>query len=154
VLVPPGEPWDDANGNAVWDPGETFVNLAYATTAESGLPSDDMVRQPMATGASEATCSSGEPYRGATTASRDGAGLPLTASVNLFGILYNAGDIVAEGSAAHFGSLVAGGSFVQATPGAASPIVWFDHRIARGTWPPAEIRMPRTVITFWQTQHP
>jgi hypothetical protein len=130
------------------------VNLSYATTAGTGQPSDDMVRQPLGGGTSAAVSSSGEPYAGVTTAARDAEGLPIAATVNLFGILHNAGDIVAEGDAAHFGSLVAGRSVVQSTPGAPSAVIWFDARIARGTWPPPEIAMPRTVVTFWQTQHP
>jgi four helix bundle protein len=154
VLIPPGEPYDDANGNLSWDAGETFVNLAYATTAETGFPTDDMRRQPLAAATAAASSGTGEMYEETTTASRDMRGLPISASVNLFGVLYNAGNILGEGDAVHFGSLIAGDSIVQVTPGAASPVIYFDDRLAGGAWPPPEIAVPRTAVTVWQTQHP
>ncbi|MGH9869444.1 MAG: four helix bundle protein [Candidatus Polarisedimenticolia bacterium] len=154
VILPPGEPYDDVDGDRRHGSTEAFVNLQYALSTDTGSASDEFHRHPLAEGDAEATSVEGERYAGSTTTWRDEIGLPMTTSINLFGILYNAGDIVAQGSAAHYGSLVAGGSFIQSGPGADSPIVFFDERIALGTWPPPEIRIPRTVVTLWQTQRP
>jgi hypothetical protein len=154
VLIPPGEPWDDADLDLAADATEAFVNLQYATTVESGSPSDEFHRHPLASATATAVSMAGEAYAVSTTSSWDPRGLPIAAPVNLFGILYNAGDIVAEGEAVHFGSLVAGGSFIQNAPGAPSPVIYYDARIGRGEWPPPEIAIPRTFVTFWQTQHP
>jgi hypothetical protein len=154
VVIPPGEPYDDRDGNRRHDSTEGFVNLRYALGADTGTPADEFHRQALAEEAAEAAGADGERYAARTTLWRDAAGLPLEVPVNLFGILYNAGDIAAEGNAVHYGSLVAGGSFTQSTSGADSPVVLFDQRIALGTWPPPEIRIPRTVVTFWQTQRP
>jgi hypothetical protein len=115
VMIPPGEPFDDANANGKWDAGEAFVNLSYPTTVV------------------------------------DPQGIPITGQVNLFGVLFNAGNVIAEGSARHYGSLIAGTSVIQDTAGADSPDIYFDQRLNTGEWPPAEISFPRTHLTSWMS---
>ena len=85
---------------------------------------------------------------------RDSRGITLIAQVNLFGVLYNSGDIVAEGEALHYGSVIAGGNVVQRTAGRHTPFIYFDERLNTGVWPPPEIDIPRTYITYWQSSHP
>jgi hypothetical protein len=82
---------------------------------------------------------------------RDPRGIPLAADISLFGVLYNSGDIIVEGEAAHYGSLIAGRGMTQRTAGSATPVVYFDERLNTGTWPPPEMEIPRTYVTFWQT---
>jgi four helix bundle protein len=154
VLLPPGEPFDDADQDLAYDPGETFVNLRYATSWSAGASSDDMLKEALAAQSARATSPDGETYALSTTTARDARGTPLLAQVNLFGVLFNAGDIVAEGDAVHYGSLVAGRNVVQTTANADTPAIYFDARLNTGEWPPAEIAMPRTYVTFWQTSHP
>jgi hypothetical protein len=105
---------------------------------------------PSAAGIVSIVTPEGDAHRVATTPSRDPKGLPILLPVNLFGVLYNAGDIVADSDAMHFGSLLAGGNVITKTPGAASARILYDERLASGEWPPAEIAMPRTWITFWE----
>ncbi len=154
VLLPPGEPFDDPDHDLRHDPGEAFVNLQYATAAGSGTPADRMIKNSVAAQSITATSPDGETYSITTSGGRDAKGTPILSPVSLFGVLYNAGDIVAEGDAVHYGSLVAGGNVVQRTWGASTPVIYFDERLNTGEWPPPEIAMPRTFVTFWQTSHP
>ncbi len=150
VLLPPGEPFDDADHDGARAALEDFVNLRYPTTIGTGAATDDFLKNLIA--AQSASASAGTAiYEEATSMQRDPAGLPLLEDVNLFGVLYNSGDIILEGDAVHHGSLVAGRDMIQRTPGAPTPTVTFDSRLDTGTWPPAEIRIPRTHITSWQS---
>ena len=115
---------------------------------------DDILKQAVATQSGSAASPDGETYAVSTSLQRDPRGIPVVAPVNLFGVLYNSGDIVAEGNLVVYGSLVAGGDVVQTSAMAATPIIYFDERLNTGEWPPPEIAMPRTFITFWQTTRP
>ncbi|MFQ5845587.1 MAG: hypothetical protein ACE5JG_11435, partial [Planctomycetota bacterium] len=154
VLLPPGEPFDDADHDQLHNPDEPFVNLSYPTAADTGTAADEVRKDPLAAQSVEVVCPDGATYAVRTSTGRDAGGVPLQVKVNLFGVLFNAGDIVAEGDAVHYGSLVAGGDVVQVTDGADTPVIYFDERLGTGLWPPAEIAMPRTFVTFWQTSHP
>ena len=149
VVIPPGEPFDDVNGNGRYDAGETFVNLMYPTTVVSGGAGSVIEKNAAANQSANATSPDLELYTFATTTGRDRQGIPITGQVSLFGVLYNAGNIVAEGSARHYGSLIAGTAVVQVTPGADTPEILFDQRLNTGEWPPAEIAFPRTHISLW-----
>jgi hypothetical protein len=149
VMIAPGEPFDDVNANGKWDAGETFVNLLYPTTVVAGAPGSVTDKSATAAQSGSATSPDLEFYSFATTTGRDKQGIPITGQVNLFGVLYNAGNIVAEGTARHFGSLVAGTAVIQNTAGADSPDIFFDERLNTGEWPPAEISFPRTHLTRW-----
>jgi hypothetical protein len=149
VIIPPGEPFDDVNGNGEYDTGETFVNLSYPTTIIQGSPGSDILKDNAAVQSATATSPDLETYSFTTTTGRDPQGIPITGQVNLFGVLYNAGNIVAEGPARHYGSLIAGTAVVQTTPGADTPEIFFDERLNTGVWPPAEISFPRTHVSLW-----
>ncbi|HET9480844.1 MAG TPA: hypothetical protein VFP98_03740, partial [Candidatus Polarisedimenticolia bacterium] len=153
VLIPPGEPFDDPDHDLAHAPFETWVNLRYPTSL-TGAASDLMHKDPVASQSLQARSPDGETHEASTTTLRDASGLPVASPVNLFGVLFNAGNIVAEGDAVHYGSLVAGGDVVQTTWGADTPIIYFDERLNTGSWPPPEIAMPRTFVTFWQTSRP
>ena len=133
---------------------ETFVNLAYATAIGSGTRSDDMLKRSGASQIGNATSPDGEAYTRSTTMQRDAKGTPILTQVNLFGVLFNTGNIVAEGNAVTYGSLVAGRSVTQSNVGAETPWIYFDERLITGEWPPPEIAMPRTYILYLQTSHP
>ena len=154
VVLPPGEPYDDMDHDGARDGLETYVNLMYGTTIGSGAVTDDIVKQSVATQNGSATSPDGERYGVATTLQRDARGLPGLAAVNLFGVLYNSGDIVAEGSMVVYGSLAAGDDVIQVSSSAPTPVIYFDDRLNTGEWPPPEIAMPRTFISFWQTSRP
>jgi hypothetical protein len=149
VIIPPGEPFDDANANGLYDPGEVYANLLYPTSVVAGSPSSAIRKDPIATQSATATSPDLETYSYATSPARDGQGIPLTGEVNLFGVLYNAGNIDAVGPARHFGSLIAGSEIVQSSAGADAPQILFDQRLNEGTWPPAEIAFPRTHVSRW-----
>jgi hypothetical protein len=149
VIIPPGEPFDDADGDGGYDAGETFVNLQYPTTVVSGNPGAEILKDPAAAQTANATSPDLEFYTYTTTTGRDPQGIPITGQVNVFGVLYNAGDVVAEGTARHYGSLIAGGAVVQTTAGADTPEIFFDARLNTGVWPPAEIAFPRTHLSLW-----
>lgn len=150
VILPPGEPYDDANANGRHDPGEAFVNLRYPTSLVSGSPASVIEKDPTAVQSATATTPDLETYSAATTTGRDAQGVPFAAEVNLFGVLYNAGEIDASGAARHFGSLLSGTGVVQSDPAAGAPEIYFDERLDRGTWPPAEISFPRTSVILWR----
>jgi hypothetical protein len=154
VLLPPGEPFDDVDHDLAHSMTETFVNLQYATTLGAGATTDDMVKLAPAAQTVSATSPDSETYVVSTTLQRDARGTPLLAPVNLFGVLFNSGDVVAEGDSVTYGSLVAGRSVTQRAAGAATPWIYFDERLNTGEWPPPEIAMPRTFVILWQTSHP
>lgn len=149
VIIPPGEPFDDANGNGRYDSGEAFVNLVYPISAVTGSAAAVIQKNPGATQTGSATSPDLETYSFTTTTGRDSQGIPFTGTVNVFGVLFNAGNVVAEGAARHYGSFIAGTAVVQATPGADSPEIFFDQRLNTGLWPPAEIAFPRTQLSRW-----
>ncbi len=149
VIVPPGEPYDDADGSGAWEAGEAFANLFYPTTLVRGSPGSEILKSTGATQTANATSPDLESYSYSTTVGRDPQGIPILAQINMFGVLFNAGDIVAEGQARHYGSLIAGHAVVQSTPGADTPEIFFDERLNKSTWPPAEISFPRTHVTLW-----
>jgi hypothetical protein len=113
-----------------------------------------MLKRAVASQNERAESPDGEVYQTTTTLGRDDRGIPILAEVNLFGVLFNRGDVLAQGDIVVYGSLVAGRAVTQVTPGAATPIIYFDDRLNTGKWPPPEIAMPRTWITFWQTSRP
>ena len=154
VVLPPGEPYDVMDHDGARDGLETYVNLMYGTTIGSGALTDDILKQSVATQNVSAASPDGERYGVATTLQRDPRGLPTLAAVNLFGVLYNSGDIVAEGSVVVYGSLAAGDDVIQVSSSAPTPVIYFDDRLNTGEWPPPEIAMPRTFVTFWQTSRP
>ncbi len=149
VVVPPGEPFDDADADGLYDAGEAFANLYYPTTLVQGNPGSEITKSTGATQTGTATSPDLESYAYTTTVGRDPQGIPILAQINMFGVLFNAGDVVAEGPARHFGSLIAGHAVVRGALGAPVPEIFFDERLNTGIWPPAEVSFPRTFITLW-----
>lgn len=154
LVLPPGEPFVDGDGDGLYDPGELFVNLGYPTLLGAAGPAGEFRKDSGAVQSLSAESAQGETYSVSTTLQRDARGLPLEAEVNFAGLIVNSGDIVAQGRAVFHGSLVAGRSVTQRSPGADTPEIYYDPRIREGAWPPAEIAMPRTFVTFWQTLRP
>ncbi|HKY32167.1 MAG TPA: pilus assembly PilX N-terminal domain-containing protein [Candidatus Polarisedimenticolia bacterium] len=144
VLLPPGEPYVDANGNKAWDPNEQYVNLQYATTAMGSFVVD-----PNAGGqTSTQTAVTGESFTYTNSSGRDDQGLPILQAINWYGVIYTSGMWEAAGNGNFFGSIVTRMGVVST---AGTPNLWFDERLIKGQWPPPDIQLPRTMITVWQT---
>ncbi len=154
VVLPPGEPFDDGNHDGLRDSAEPFVNLRYATEIGSGTSAGEFFKEIAAGSSVVAASPDGESYAVTTTLDRDGRGLPILAPVNLMGVLYTSGAFIAEGDAVYYGSVLAGGNVTQPSAPSDTPIILFDERLNTGLWPPPEIAVPRTFLTFWQTSRP
>jgi len=74
----------------------------------------------------------------------DGAMVPL--DVILYGVLYNEGQYDAAGNAAYYGSVLIQDNIVK---GNGTADVWFDEKLIKGTWAPAN--MPRVIVFNEQT---
>ncbi len=156
VVIPPGEPWIDADNDKVVDVGE-WVNLKYPTSLSNPNNQFIVVAAGDPNGAQSATVTStnGVVFTGATDPNaRDSAGIPFSASINMYGVLYVSGRFEATGNLVAFGSVIAKGGMHDsgAGPTAGTPLVMFDERLIKGEWPPPDINLPRTTITFWQTE--
>jgi hypothetical protein len=129
-FVTPAEPYLDLDADGERDdPAEPWINLAYPTTLAGAV-----------------SIHATDSYGGGYVWNRSGK--PLTDSRASFrGILYSAGRIEAPGSGVHYGSVIAGGGLVL---GPAAQFYW-DASIG-GAWPPAGMRVPRVVVTGWDTQ--
>ena len=133
-IAPPGEPFDDADGNGTCASGEFFLRLLY--------PLD-----PAAAGASFGRLGI-LPCAGGRVPERSGpsAEVPLTHA----GLLMTSGGLVLGGGLRVYGAVVAAGD-IEGRSGSAMgrppAQVLFDSRLAHDAWPPADMRIPRTV---WQ----
>ncbi|MCM2315837.1 MAG: pilus assembly PilX N-terminal domain-containing protein [Thermoanaerobaculia bacterium] len=65
----------------------------------------------------------------------------------LNGVFYNEGNLNSQGNARYFGSLLINGS----VDNSGTPEVWFDERLIKDEWPPAEWPFPRVFITSTKT---
>jgi hypothetical protein len=153
VIIPPGEPWYDADGDGVADPDE-YTNLQYPTAISGGkfyvhLPDPNGIGQ-----TSTVTTANGITYSYTTQPNaRDDQGLPFLGSIQFQGVIYVTGSFEATGNMQVFGSVVAKGGMQAGGggPTAGTPLVLFDERLIKGDWPPPELELPRTMITFWET---
>jgi hypothetical protein len=136
VVSPPGEPFQDADQDGIYDPGERWINLSYPTTAGS-------VSSPIAAFAD----AGGSPVR--DSRGPDIAGVPLSFE----GIIYTSGRFEATGEGAVYGSVIARQGVVQADASGAQPTpqIYWNQSIS-GDFPPSGWRLPRTVVTRWRTQ--
>ncbi len=145
-IVPPGEP-GDATG---------FVNIDYpngfgpgyqiSSVAESYRVLNTTTGEWWCTDyTNNADCQTGA---GANTIVKDTYGRPFYADVAWSGVFYTNGTVQFHGNAQYYGSLVAQGN-VSASAG--TPQFFFDERIIKGNWPPKEMKLPRVVISSWQT---
>ncbi len=144
VLFPPGEPYIDTNGNNRWDSGEPYVNLNYPTAASGTFEIDPNAPDETNT----ETSVTGEDFTHTTTTARDPQGLPILEEVNWSGVIYTSGTWDAQGNGKFYGSIVTRLGVISS---AGTPDIWFDEKLIKDEWPPADLHIPRTMITFWQT---
>ena len=149
VIVPPGEPWYDRNGDGIAQPGE-YVNLQYPTnfsqTARVWKDGSMQAQQ-----SSSITTANGITYSYTTDPNaRDDQGPPFLGNVHFQGVFYIRGTFEFTGNMNVFGAIVTRGG-MSTTLGAGTPDVWFDERLVKGGWPPPELQLPRTMVTVWET---
>jgi hypothetical protein len=150
VLIPPGEPWSDSDGDKVADPGE-FVNLRYPTSLAG-------VFRPYVAGdpnnpaqVASVTSTNGVTYNYTTDPNnRDAQGLPFTDTINFQGVFYVQDTFEFQGNLSVFGALQTNRGMQTSSSG--TPDVYFDERLIKGGWPPPELNLPRVTITFYQTE--
>ena len=126
--------------------------LAIAGTSNQFKPFPD--GDPNALVSNTATSTNGVSYSYTTLPNaRDPQGVPFTASVTYQGVLFVQGRFQATGNMKVFGSVVTKGGMQTSGGGqtTGSPQVLFDERLIKGDWPPPELQLPRTTVTFWQT---
>lgn len=170
------EPFTDANANGVHDSGEAFtdtipvanggtdgvydaepwVNLDYGTSMGGG-GSPPTMRVLTNTGNDTASVTAnGITLSRTTTNGRDADGLPVSAEVNVYGVLFNSGEFSAQGNGIYFGSVVTAGGVGESflgPGGAGNPSLYFDERLIKGEWPPPELDLPLTIVTVWKTDY-
>jgi hypothetical protein len=146
TVVPPGEPFD----------GSGFVNFDYPSTLAGGFTIRDgtvnfETFQDPVTGdwyCTDASVCNSTTRTPAIAPVRDNYGLPFTAGISVYGVMYLAGTFTAQGNANYFGSVVAQRGV---NDGAGNPQFFFDERLIKGEWPPKGMSIPRVVVTSWQT---
>ncbi len=136
VVSAPGEPFQDADQDGIYDPGERWINLSYPSAPGSVNSSIEAFAD-----------TGGSPVR--DPRGPDIAGVPLSFE----GIIYTSGRFEATGDGTVYGSVIAGQGVVQADASGAAPTphIYWNQSIA-GDFPPSGWRLPRTVITSWRTQ--
>jgi hypothetical protein len=148
VIVPPGEPWKDINNNGIAEDGE-YVNLSYRTVL-TGTERVRSYRNALATQTGTVTSANGVTYSYTTDPNgRDDQGPPFADLVAFQGVLYVGGTWNFSGNLNVFGALVTQGGMLSTSAG--TPDVFFDERLIKGGWPPPELSLPRTMVTFWET---
>ncbi|MEW5806002.1 MAG: PilX N-terminal domain-containing pilus assembly protein [Acidobacteriota bacterium] len=135
-LIPPGEPYlDGSNGqplDGAYNDGETHLNLSYPASKTGTY---NLTGTPTSTSASD----------------REDAGSPINTEINFYGVLYTNGKFNAKGQAVYFGSVIAKEGAGEDHAIAGTPEIYFDERLIKGQWPPAELDLPRVVISSMQT---
>jgi hypothetical protein len=136
VVSPPGEPFQDADQDGVYDSGEAWINLAYPTTSGTINAQIEAVAD-----------TSGSPVR--ESRGPEIADVPLS----LEGIVYTNGRFEATGEGTVYGSVIARQGVAQedASGTQPTPHIYWNESIA-GDFPPPGWRLPRTVVTAWRTQ--
>ena len=68
------------------------------------------------------------------------------------GVIYNSGYWNAKGNGKFFGSIITRQGIIDAAGGpAGSPDIWFDICLRDGCWPPPFLKLPRVVVTSWES---
>jgi hypothetical protein len=132
TTIAPGEPYIDENNNGKFDSGEYYIDLTYP-----GSSGGTWTVNGGTTGGSRQ-----DPSLDAGTSGK------YTTDLNLYGVMYTNGIFSAQGNWVYFGSVVAKGGITDIT---GNPEFWFDERLIKGTWPPDDLTVPKTLITAWQT---
>ncbi len=136
----PGEPFQDADQNRRWDPGEDWINLDYPTKLSG--PGSDYVAD-----AGDTMQDDGLPGGAAIRNSR---GPAIDDEANIWGIMYNNGYYDATGNATYYGSVVSKSGIGEFDPSAGTPDHYWDESL-RDDWPPDGWNLPRVAITRWET---
>src|SRR5205823_3184190 len=124
--------------NGVYDSTEWFVDLNYPVSVNGNYSVNGMRR--VADGYTRQ-----DPSVDAGTSGK------YNADINMYGILFINGAYDAQGNWIYFGSIVTKAG-MYGNGGGGTPDIYFDERIIKGTWPPSELGLPRTIITAWMTQ--
>ena len=136
----------DADLDKVPDPNGEYVNLTYPTALGGAFT----VRSPgsaLAAQTGSATSTNGVSYTYTTDPNaRDAQGIPFTGQVHMQGVIYVAGTWEMTGNLLVFGSVVTRKGMAGTSTG--SPDIYFDERLIKGQWPPAELNLPRTTLSF------
>ena len=125
-IVPPGEPFEDLDGDGTHDLGESWLDMNY-----------------LVGGVFEVADGS------ATERETEGAPFNL-ADVAMRGIFYTNGQFDATGSAHYYGSVIAQQGVVEDGGGVEAPDIYWDESIQR-EWPPQGWKIPRVLITRWMS---
>ena len=134
-MIWPGEPFRDSNQNGTKDAAEDYINLNYL--AQVGGNDPHIVLR----GASADT------YGGSVSWNKYGPAI-LNQTAIMWGVMYIAGTLDAQGNATYYGSIVTKGGTANKMTG--TPDVWWDPRL-KDNWPPPDWDLPRVIITRWQT---
>ena len=137
TIYAPGEPYIDANANGMYDSTEYFVDLTYPNSIDGGYAKNGLRR--VADGYTRQVP--------ADDAASDGH---YSVKLNLYGVMYMNGKYSAKGNWTYYGSVVTKEGMLT-NSGAGTPDIYFDERLITGGWPPADIGVPRTIITAWET---
>jgi hypothetical protein len=163
--TPPGgrdgtAPWNDYTIANCSEPHEPYLNLLYPVNGTQGGTSTpipltvgwegNMVQQRHAkekVSGNPVDCSAGSMPLNIKLCTSNGydkyGRLIQDVDPVLIGVMYIEGVYEAQGNAHYFGSLlVNGGVGTQGTPE-----VWFDERLIKGDWPPADMKFPRVYIS-------
>ena len=143
----PGEPYRDANENGLYDTGEDWVNLNYAT-----ISTTDQTAKPVVSAANDPAGDKWVPP-GVTAPTNSvynsrGPDFTATKDVVVWGLTYISGDFDAQGTPLFFGSVVTkSGSHGKM---AGTPDIYWDTDL-KDNWPPPGWELPRVIITKWET---
>jgi hypothetical protein len=127
----PGEPFLDSDQNAVFDAGETHLNLAYPTTAGTIFDPPVVV----------------------AGGGRDTRGPAINVPVSMHGLLVNQGTFEATGTGTVYGSVVAISGVTQSVADGSlpTPRLIYDATLLDG-FPPNGWDLPRVTATGWVTR--
>jgi hypothetical protein len=147
-IIAPGEPWNDADGDGIADPGE-YVNLQYPTCLTG--PGCEFVVDPNAASGGPVSGPTIDGYQDTyeTTTAWDSRGLPYAATINFQGVIYVEGTVEMTGGMQVYGAMQTKHGTTAGNAGTVD--IYFDERLIKGDWPPPELQLPRTTVTFWQT---
>lgn len=138
------------------EPHEPYLNYVYPADADSnvtiGWEAGEGTRRPKQTDDGTATgaaiaCGMGSTVDECTSNGYDRDGAVVELEVGLNGVFYIEGDWEQTGNGMFFGSVLVQGDASKA----GTPDVWFDERLIKGDWPPAEFRFPRAYVSSLQT---
>lgn len=136
------------------EPHEPYLNLIYPDMAMDSNNKPNVVTlgwEPPKSQTYRAknpgiSCSAKSTVDECTSNSYDLDGARVDLNVILYGVLYNEGQYDAAGNAAYYGSVLIQDNIVK---GNGTADVWFDEKLIKGSWAPAN--MPRVIVFNEQT---